>query len=143
MSAVARQISILRNESKLKNKANVKARAVEENKLPHICAPRRERKTQIPAIPPPLRSFLLDILPAEAICGRCDPFKDDIRHRSAGISDSRPRIPYNLMGPAGSKLKNKAELTVMSAAVRQILLCIEELHTFNMVSGIDLRHLSR
>lgn len=29
----------------------------------------------------------------------------------------------------------------MSTPVRQILLCIEELQTFNMVSGIDLRHL--
>lgn len=90
-----------------------------------------------------VRSFLSDILAGEAIFGRCDPFKDDIRHRSAEISNSRLRIPYNLIGPAGSKLKNKAELTVMSAAVRQILLCIEELQTFNMVSGIDLRHLGR
>lgn len=143
MSTVAHQISILRNESKLKNKASVQTRAVEKNELPHICAPRWEIKTQIPAIPPPLRAFLLDIPTAGAICGRCDPFKDDIRHRSAGISDSRPRIPYNLIGPAGSKLKNKTELTVMPAAVRQILLSIEELQTFNMVSGIDLRHLSR
>lgn len=85
----------------------------------------------------------MDIPTAEAISGRCDPLRDDIRHRSAGISDSRPRIPHNLIGPAGSKLKNKAELTVMSAAVRLILLCIEELQTFNMVSGIDLRHLGR
>lgn len=56
-----------------------------------------------------------------AISGRCDPFKDDIRLRSARISDSRPRIPYNLIGPAGSKLKNKAELTGMSAAVRHLI----------------------
>lgn len=82
----------------------------------------------------------MDVLAAGAIC---DPFKDDIRRRSAGISDSRPRIPYNLIGPAGSKLENKAELTVMPAAVGQILLCVEELQTFNMVSGIDLRLLSR
>lgn len=70
-----------------------------------------------------------------------DPFKDDRRHLSAGIRDSCPCILYNRIGPAGRKLPNKAELTGTSAPVRQILLCIEELQTFNMVSGIDLRHL--
>lgn len=36
------------------------------------------------------------------------------------------------------KLQYKVEMTVMLALVRQILLRIEELQTFNMVSGIDL-----
>lgn len=86
-----------------------------------------------------MRPVLPDALAGHPICGRCDPFGDDIRHRSAGISRSRPGVPYNLIGPAGIKLQNKAELTVMPAAARRILLCIEELQTFNMVSGIDLR----
>lgn len=40
------------------------------------------------------------------------------------------------------KLQYKVEMTVMLAFVRQILLWIEELQTFNMVSCIDLRHLA-
>lgn len=47
-----------------------------------------------------------------------------------------------LIGLTGCKLQNKVEMTVMLASVRQIRLWIEELQTFNMVSGIDLRHLA-
>lgn len=48
---------------------------------------------------------------------------------------------YILRGLPGCKLQNKVEMTAL-ASVGQILLRIEELQTFNMVSGIDLRHLA-
>lgn len=82
-----------------------------------------EIKTEIPAIPPRLRLFSSIFLLEDP----SDPFKDDKRRFSAGIRDSCPCILYNLIGPAGSKPPNKAELTLASAPVRQILLWIEEL----------------
>lgn len=50
-------------------------------------------------------------------------------------------MQYILRGLPGCKLQNKVEMTVL-ASVGRILLWIEELQTFNMVSGIDLRHLA-
>lgn len=44
--------------------------------------------------------------------------------------------------PGPVALLYKVEMNVTLALVRQILLWIEELQTFNMVSGIDLRHLA-
>lgn len=55
-------------------------------------------------------------------------------------SDTGPHILYIPTGLAHYKLQNKVQMTVVLALVRQILLRIEELQTFNMVSGIDLRH---
>lgn len=122
------------------NEVSGETRAAEMNELLGICATGREIKKQIPAIPPRLSAFPSAAPAGEPIWSRSDPFRDDIRRRSTGISHPCPRIRNNLIGPAGSKLQTKAELTVMRAPVRQILLCIEELQTFNMVSGIDLRH---
>ena len=47
-----------------------------------------------------------------------------------------------LTGLPGCKLQTKVEMTVMLALVGQILLWFEELQTFNIVSGIDLRPLA-
>lgn len=54
-------------------------------------------------------------------------------------------LPHILYFPTGllcGKLQYEEEMTTVLALVRQILLWIEKLQTFNMVSGIDLRHLA-